>query len=185
MAPLSPFGSDELEVMLAADKISRDLNAPWTRRPAIIDLADKREYLRQCISGELAIKVKQHLRTYTTNSYACLIHLLRVAYAHLQATPQVKSAVLEIVYLTRSIMEDASALPVSMLWPLMMAAFEAGDEETQIWTIGSIEGVSSKVWNAMRTAGSVREIVKRQRCGQRADARTVMQEKFSQVFTIF
>jgi hypothetical protein len=85
-----PRGSvpDELEVMLAADKISRDLNALWTRRPAIIDLTDKSDQLRQYLSPGLAAKVEQHLRTYTANFHACFIHLQRVAYAHLRATPR-------------------------------------------------------------------------------------------------
>jgi hypothetical protein len=175
---------DELEVMLAADKISRDLNALWTRRPAIIDLADKGDQLRQYLSPALAVKVEQHLRTYTANFHACFIHLQRVAYAHLRATPQVKSAVKKIVHLTRLTAEDGHGLPVSMLWPLMMAACEAEDEETQGWIIGRIEGMEGSVGNAARTAGLVREIVKRQKSGQRADARTVMQETFGQVFAI-
>ncbi len=170
--------------MLAADKIMRDLNALWTRRPAIIDLADKSDQLRQYMSGGLAVKVEQHLRTYTANFYACFIHLQRVAYPHLRAIPQVKSAVARIVQLSRLTAEDGQALPVSMLWPLMMAGCEAEDEDTQGWIIGCIEGMKSKVGNAMRTAGLVREIVKRQRSGQRADARTVMQETFGQVFAI-
>jgi len=195
-----PRGSvpDELEVMLAADKISRDLNALWTRRPALLDLADKSDQLRQYLSRGLATKVEQHLRTYTANFHACFIHLQRVAYAHLRATPQVKEAVARIVHLTRLTVEETTsaggmapgenghvALPVSMLWPLMMAACEAEDEETSGWIIECIEGMeSSGVGNARRTAGLVREIVKRQRSGVRADARTVMQESFGQVFAI-
>lgn len=183
--------ADELEVMLAADKISRDLHALWTRRPALLDLADKSDQLRQYLSVDLATKVELHLRTYTAGFHACFIHLQRVAYAHLRATEQVKEAVGRIVHLTRLTVEEQTvgaghaALPVSMLWPLMMAACEAGDEETAEWIIECIEGMeSSGVGNARRTAGLVREIVRRQRGGVRADARTVMQESFGQVFAI-
>jgi hypothetical protein len=188
-----PRGSvaDELEVMLAADKISRDLNALWTRRPALLDLADKSDQLRQYLSANLATKVELHLRTYTAAFHACFIHLQRVAYAHLRATEQVKEAVGRIVHLTRLTVEEQTvgqghaALPVSMLWPLMMAACEAQDEGTAKWIIECIEGMeSSGVDNARRTAGLVREIVKRQRGGVRADATTVMQEIFGQVFAI-
>lgn len=175
---------DELEVMLAADKIVRDLNALWTRRPAIIDLADQREQLRQYMAPGLATKVEHHLRTYTANFYACFIHLQRVAYAHLQAILQVKPAVAKIAHLSRLTVEEGHALPVSMLWPLMMAACEAKEEETQNWIIECIEGMKSKVGNASRTAKLVREIVKRQKSGQRADARTVMHEAFGAVFAI-
>jgi hypothetical protein len=175
---------DELEVMLAADKILRDLNALWTRRPAIIDLADQREQLRQYIGSGLATRVEQHLRTYTANFYACFIHLQRVAYAHLQAISQVKPAVAKIADLSRLTVEEGHALPVSMLWPLMMAACEAKEEGTQGWIIECIEGMKSKVGNATRTAKLVREIIKRQKSGQRADARTVMHEAFGAVFAI-
>jgi hypothetical protein len=175
---------DELEVMLVADKIVRDLNALWTRRPAIIDLADQREQLRQYMASGLATRVEHHLRTYTANFYACFIHLQRVAYAHLQAISQVKPAVAKIAHLSRLTVEEGHALPVSMLWPLMMAACEAKEEETQSWIIECIEGMKSKVGNATRTAKLVREIVKRQKSGQRADARTVMHEAFGAVFAI-
>ncbi|KIV99819.1 uncharacterized protein PV09_08623 [Verruconis gallopava] len=175
---------DELEVMLAADKVIRDLNALWTRRPAIIDLADQREQLRQYLAPSLATKVEHHLRTYTANYYACFIHLQRVAYAHLKPISQIKTSVAKIVHLSRLTVDEGHALPVSMLWPLMMAACEAEDEETQNWIINCIEGMKSKVGNAMRTAKLVREIVKRQKSGQRADARTVMHEAFGAVFAI-
>ena len=174
---------DEMEVMLAADKIVRDLNALWTRRPAIIDLADQSDQLRQYMATSLATKIEHHLRTYTANFYACFIHLQRVAYAHLKAIEQVEGAVAKIVGLSRMMVEEGHALPVSMLWPLMMAACEAKEEETQGWIIGSIEGMS-KVGNAMKTARLVREIVGRQKSGQRADARTVMHEAFGEVFAI-
>jgi hypothetical protein len=175
---------DELEVMLASDKIVRDLNALWTRRPAIIDLADQKEQLRRYMSLTLATRVEHHLRTYTANFYACFIHLQRAAYARLEAISQVKPAVAKIVHLSRITIEEGHVLPVSMLWPLMMAACEADDEITQNTIINFIEGMGSKVGNAIRTANLVREIVKRQKSGQRADARTVMQEAFGEVFAI-
>ncbi|KAJ5979531.1 hypothetical protein N7501_002873 [Penicillium viridicatum] len=174
---------DELEVMLAAEKVIRDLNALWTRRPAIIDLADQGE-LQQYMAPGLATKVLHHLRTYTANFQACFIHLQRVAYAHLQAIPQIRPAVARIVSLSRMTLEEGQSLPVSMLWPLMMAACEAEEEDTQHWIIKCIDGMQTKVGNATRTAKLVRAIVERQKCGQRADARTVMHDTFEEVFAI-
>lgn len=175
---------DELEVMLAGDKIVRDLNALWTRRPAVIDLADQREQIRSYIGPTLATRIEHHLRTYTANFHACFIHLQRAVYARLDAISQIKPAVERIVHLSRMTVEEGHALPVSMLWPLMMAACEAGDENTQDTAIAFIEGMKSDVGNAMRTASLVREIVKRQKGGQRADARAVMHEAFGEVFAI-
>lgn len=174
---------DELEVMLAAEKVIRDLNALWTRRPAIIDLADQGE-LQQYMAPGLATKVLHHLRTYLANFQACFIHLQRVAYAHLQAIPQIRPAVARIVSLSRMTLEEGQSLPVSMLWPLMMAACEAEQEDTQHWIIKCIDGMEAKVGNATRTAKLVRAIVERQKCGQRADARTVMHDTFEEVFAI-
>ncbi|KAJ5624275.1 hypothetical protein N7510_000584 [Penicillium lagena] len=174
---------DELEVLLAADKIMRDLNALWTRRPAIIDLADQKG-LQQYIGSGLTTKVQHHLRTYTANFHACFIHLQRVAYAQLKSIPQIKPAVLKIVNLSRMTLEEGQSLPVSMLWPLMMAACEAEEEDTQSWIIECIEGMKVKVGNTSRTANLVREIIARQKSGQRADARTVMHEAFEGEFAI-
>lgn len=174
---------DELEVMLAAEKVVRDLNALWTRRPAIIDLADQGE-LQQYMAPALATKVLHHLRTYLANFQACFIHLQRVAYAHLQAIPQIKPAVARIVSLSRMTLEEGQSLPASMLWPLMMAACEAEQKDTQHWIIKCIDGMEAKVGNAARTAKLVRAIVERQKGGQRADARTVMHDTFEEVFAI-
>ncbi|KAL5335454.1 hypothetical protein BJX70DRAFT_375022 [Aspergillus crustosus] len=118
------------------------------------------------------------------NFQACFIHLQRVAYAHLQAIPQIRPAVARIVSLSRMTLEEGQSLPVSMLWPLMMAACEAEQEDTQRWIINCIDGMEAKVGNAARTAKLVRAIVKRQKCGQRADARTVMHDTFEEVFAI-
>lgn len=174
---------DELEVLLAADKIMRDLNALWTRRPAIIDLADQKG-LQQYIGSGLTTKIQHHLRTYTANFHACFIHLQRVAYAQLRSIPQIKPAVSKIVHLSLMTLEEGQSLPVSMLWPLMMAACEAEEEDTQSWIIECIEGMKVKVGNTTRTANLVREIVARQKSGQRADARSVMHEAFEGEFAI-
>ncbi|KAL3469742.1 fungal-specific transcription factor domain-containing protein [Aspergillus californicus] len=174
---------DELEVMLAAEKVLRDLNALWARRPAIIDLADQGELVQYMAPG-LATKVLHHLRTYMANFQACFIHLQRVAYAHLQAIPQIRPAVARIVGLSRMTLKEGQSLSVSMLWPLMMAACEAEQEDTRHWIINCIDGMEAKVGNATRTAKLVRAIVERQKCGQRADARTVMHDTFEEVFAI-
>jgi hypothetical protein len=174
---------DELEVMLAAKNLKQDLNALWARRPAIIDLAHDKN-IQKYIAPGLSNKVQHHLRTYTANFFACFIHLQRVAYPKLEAISEIDPAVTRIVQLTQMTLEEGQSLPVSMLWPLMMAACEAKGEDTQSWIIECIDGMQHQVGNAPRTAKLVREIVERQKGGQRADARTVMQESFGHVFAI-
>ncbi|KAK2768310.1 hypothetical protein FQN54_000163 [Arachnomyces sp. PD_36] len=177
--------ADEFDVMLTADKIVKDLGTLWTRRPAIVDLADKGDKLRQHLAPDLAVKIEQNLRTYSANFYACYIHLQRVAYTHLPLTPQAKRAIDKIIRLVRLSVSEGRALPVSMLWPLMMASCEVDDAETREWLIQRIEGMKSSVGNASRTGRLVREIVKKQsQEGKRADARGVMHELFGSVFAI-
>lgn len=177
--------ADEFDVMIAADKIVKDLGTLWTRRPAIVDLADKGDQIRQHLAPDLAVKIEQNLRTYNANFYACYIHLQRVAYTHLPLTPQAKRAVDKIVRLIRLSVSEGRALSVSMLWPLMMASCEVDDVETREWLIQRIEGMRSSVGNASRTGRLVREIVKKQtQEGKRADARGVMHELFGSVFAI-
>jgi hypothetical protein len=92
----------------------------------------------------------------------------------------------KIVELVRLCEDDGIALSVAMLWPLMMAGVEVEDAGDREWVIGVIEGMKSRIGNAVRTARLVREICGRQRAGEgrRADARTVMQEVFGTVFAI-
>ncbi|KAL1983331.1 hypothetical protein VTN96DRAFT_10472 [Rasamsonia emersonii] len=177
--------ADEFEVMCAADKIVKDLGALWTRRPAIIDLADKGDQLRQHLSQDLAAKIEQNLRTYCANFYACYIHLQRVAYVHLPSTPQAKRALDKIIHFARLSVNEGRTLSISMMWPLMMAGCECEDSETREWIIQCIEGMKGSVSNASRTAQLVREVVRRQQKeGKRQNARAVMQELFGTVFAI-
>lgn len=174
---------DELEVMLAAKKLKQDLHALWARRPAIIDLAIGGE-LQKYVARDLSTKLQHHLRTYAANFFACFIHLQRVAYTNLQGISEIDSSVTKVIQLSRITLEEGQSLPVSMLWPLMMAACEAKDEDLQLWIIECIDGMQNQVGNAPKTAKLVREIVERQKAGQRADARTVMQESLGHVFAI-
>ncbi|KAL1962544.1 hypothetical protein VTN77DRAFT_9419 [Rasamsonia byssochlamydoides] len=177
--------ADEFKVMCAADKIVKDLGALWTRRPAIIDLADKGDQLRQHLSPELALKIEQNLRTYCANFYACYIHLQRVAYVHLPSTPQAKRALDKIIHLVRLSVIEGRTLSISMMWPLMMAGCDCEDSETREWIIQHIESMSGTVGNASRTAQLVREVVRKQlKEGKRQNARAVMQELFGTVFAI-
>lgn len=156
--------------MLASDKTVRDLNTLWMQRPAILDLADQKEQRHRYMSLTLTTRVEHHLRIYTANFYARFIHLELAIYARLEAISQVKPAVAKIVRFSQITIEEGHLLPATMLWPLMMAACEAGDEITQNTIINFIEEMGSKVGNAIRTVNLVREIVKRQKSGQRADA---------------
>jgi hypothetical protein len=183
-----PRGSvpDEIEVMQAAQKIISDLDALWSRRPAIIDLVYQHPAIQTHLSTSLSKKLQQNLRTYVANFHACYVHLQRVAYPTLPTTPETRTAVSKIVELVRLCEDDGIALSVAMLWPLMMAGVEVEDAGDREWVIGVIEGMKSRIGNAVRTARLVREICGRQRAGEgrRADARTVMQEVFGTVFAI-
>lgn len=144
--------------MTAGQAIVKDLQALWKRRPETIDLLDQHAKLRLCLSEMLASKLQEHLWTYCANYYACFIHLQRAAYAHLPATEQVKESVREIIRLVRLAEQSQKELPVSMLWPLMMAGCEVEDVETRHWIISTIDNMSSKIGNASRTAKLVHEI---------------------------
>jgi hypothetical protein len=177
--------ADEFEVMCAADKIVKDLGALWTRRPAIIDLADKGDQLRQHLSQDLALKIEQNLRTYSANFYSCYIYLQRVAHIHLPLTPQAKRALYKIIHLVEISVQEGRTLSISMMWPLMMAACECKDSETREWLIQRIEGMRCSVGNVSRTAKLVREVVHKQlKEGKRQNARAVMLEVFGTVFAI-
>ena len=185
-----PRGSvaDELEVMTAAEQIVKDLDALWARRPEILDFAAQdNEVLGKYLSPRITNNVESHLRTYVANFYACFVHIQRAAYPYLDTTAKTSLAVQRIIALVRlcSRQGDLARLSVSMLWPLMMAGCEVGDVETREWLISVVDGMSERIGNAARTARLIREICRRQsERGQRADARTVMQEIFGTIFAI-
>jgi hypothetical protein len=177
--------ADELEVMQAAQEILDDLDKLWSRRPAILNLAnDQHDQLVRHLSARLAKNVQTNLRTYVANFYACFVHVQRALVPHLPTTPQTSEAVERIVDLVRLCERDQVKLSVSMLWPLMMAGCEAPDAATRSWLIGTVEAMNGGLGNTARTAKLIREICRRQESGHRADARTVMQDIFGTIFAI-
>ncbi|KAK0387215.1 hypothetical protein NLU13_5528 [Sarocladium strictum] len=179
---------DETEVMAIASDIRRDYRRLYQQMHPVLEQAISGSLNPPLLSASLAASVARKCRIAMANYYAIPIHLHRVAYRHLPRSADVQNAINVLRQLThemRDALADDEALPVNMLWPLLMWGSEEDSAEQRAWIIQAIRQMENSVSNAGITADVLEELWRRQDgSGQRGDIRTVMHETFNSCFAI-
>ncbi|KAF2737836.1 hypothetical protein EJ04DRAFT_532789 [Polyplosphaeria fusca] len=171
---------DETEVMALAAQISKDLHALYGQRPALMDHAVAGDLTEKHLARNLAVALTRSFRTYLANYYASFLHLHRVAYVQYPKTKDVSSAIANIKRLAHLMAETNEALPVNILWPLLMWGCEEDNPDERRWILDSIRGLETIATNAKSTADLLEEVQRRQDEGKRrVDVRSVSQEFFA------
>jgi hypothetical protein len=127
---------DETEVMNIAARISKDLKTLYESRPPLMDYAVSGKLTSAHVSPHLAATITRVFRTYLSNFYASRVHLHRVAYKALPLSGETSEALAAIKNLTKlmvNFQEDVEALPVNMLWPLLMLGSEEQNLDEREW----------------------------------------------------
>ncbi|KAH6692315.1 fungal-specific transcription factor domain-containing protein [Plectosphaerella plurivora] len=180
---------DETEVMNVAAEIAADLRSLHDQRPPLMDYAVAGRLTERHVSAHLAFAITRSFRTYLSNYYASKVHLHRVAYKTLPLTREALDALASIRRLARRLVADLAApddaLPVNMLWPLLMLGVEEQDPEEKAWIRAQILRMEKVASNARITAQVLEEVQARQDAARaRMDIRSVMIAVFNSVFAI-
>ncbi|RAO71754.1 uncharacterized protein BHQ10_007766 [Talaromyces amestolkiae] len=198
---------DETEVMIIAQKISKDIKALWHQRPSLMDHAVACKLVPPLLSPSLANTLSRALMVCYANYHASFVHLHRVAYKNLPRTPDVETALCAIQEVTENLMRtphsiqdmattntiepvseltsSSPPLPINMLWPLLMLGVESDDVHQRAWVVAAMKSMESIVSNAGITADVLEEVIRRQdEAGQRMDIRQVMHDTFTRAFAI-
>ena len=179
---------DETEVMNIGASIAADLRALYDQRPPLMDFAVAGKLTAPHVSQNLAFTITRAFRTYLANYNASKIHLHRVAYKTLPLTREASDALENIRNLTRQLVNDMTeddALPVNMLWPLLMLGVEEHDPSERAWISLLIIKMEKVAGNARITAQVLEEVQKRQDAASaRMDIRSVMHAVFNAAFAI-
>ncbi|GAM36072.1 C6 finger domain protein [Talaromyces pinophilus] len=197
---------DETEVMIIAQKISKDIKALWHQRPALMDHAVACKLVPPLLSPSLANTLSRALMVCYANYHASFVHLHRVAYKNLPRTPDLETALRAIQEVTENLMRTphsiadttttnsiepvsdftpCSPLPINMLWPLLMLGVESDDVHQRAWVVAAMKSMEGIVSNAGITADVLEEVIRRQdEAGQRMDIRQVMHDTFTRAFAI-
>ncbi|GAM90416.1 hypothetical protein ANO11243_084590 [Dothideomycetidae sp. 11243] len=171
---------DETEVMAIAEQISIDLKALNGQRPALMDHCIAGNLTEKHLARDLAAALTRSFRTYLANYYASFIHLHRVAYVQYPKTDGVNEAIENISKLSHSMAEGDEALPVNLLWPLMMWGCEEESVTERQWILDSIRSLEDIATNAKVTADLLEEVQRRQdQAKRRIDVRSVSHECFA------
>lgn len=179
---------DETEVMALAAQIQKDNHKLYRHRHPLLDLAVMGKLEAPLLAQSLAERVTTSSRVALSNYHATFIHLHRVAYRHLPRTTEVHNAINVIRQTTHSMVKAQGpddALPVNMLWPLLMWGSEEENLEERAWIVSIIRAMSKSVSNAGITADVIQNVWQRQdESGQRVDIRTVMHDTVNSCFAI-
>ncbi|KAL1845645.1 hypothetical protein Plec18170_009632 [Paecilomyces lecythidis] len=179
---------DEIEVMNIGTSIAADLRTLYKQRPLLMDYAVAGKLTAPFVSAHLASAVTRAFRTYLSNYYASRIHLHRVAYKTLPLTREATEALIQIRRLARLIVETLDtdeALPVNMLWPLLMLGSEEHNTQERAWITAQILRMEKVAGNAKITAQVLEEVQARQDSTKsRVDIRSVMHAIFNSSFAI-
>lgn len=181
---------DETEVMNTGASIAADLRALYEQRPPLMDIAAAGKLTPPHVSAHLAAVVTRAFRTYLSNYYASKVHLHRVAYKAFPLTAEAADAVAHIRRLAGLLAEgldrEDDALPVNMLWPLLMLGSEQDpDPEERAWVMAQILRMERVAGNAQITAQVLEEVQARQDAAKaRVDIRSVMHAIFNRCFAI-
>ncbi|KAI9155128.1 Lysine biosynthesis regulatory protein LYS14 [Paramyrothecium foliicola] len=179
---------DETEVMNIGAGIATDLRSLYDQRPPLMDYAVAGKLIQPHISAHLAFVITRAFRTYLSNYYACKVHLHRVAYKTLPLTKEASDALNQIRKLARHIVAETDtedALPVNLLWPLLMLGVEEQDPEERVWIKAQMLRMERVAGNARITAQVLEEVQARQDAAKmRMDIRSVMHAVFNSCFAI-
>lgn len=187
---------DETEVMNTGKSIVADLRTLYEQRPSLMDFAVAGKLTPPHVSAHLAFVITRAFRTYLSNYFASKIHLHRVAYKAFPLTTEAQDALDQIRRLTRLIVEGldhGDALPVNMLWPLLMLGSEEQDPDERAWIHTQILRMEKVAGNARITAQVLEEVQARQDKARRenpnennwrVDIRSVMHAIFNRCFAI-
>lgn len=187
---------DETEVLNMGKAIAADLRTLYDQRPPLMDLAVAGRLTPPHVSAHLAFVVTRAFRTYLSNYFASKIHLHRVAYKTFPLTREAHDALEQMRALTRLVVEGldhGDALPVNMLWPLLMLGSEEQDPEERAWIHAQILRMEKVAGNAKITAQVLEEVQARQDQARRdhpnennwrVDIRSVMHAIFNRCFAI-
>lgn len=187
---------DETEVMNMGKAIAADLRTLYDQRPPLMDFAVAGKLTPPHVSAHLAFVITRAFRTYLSNYFASKIHLHRVAYKMFPLTSEAHDALDQIRCLTRLIVEGldhGDALPVNMLWPLLMLGSEEQDPAERKWINTQILRMEKVAGNAKITAQVLEEVQARQDKARhdspnennwRVDIRSVMHAIFNRCFAI-
>jgi hypothetical protein len=179
---------DETEVMIMADRISKDLRTLYENRPALMDYAVAGRLTPAHVSANLAATITRAFQTYLSNFYASRIHLHRVAHKTLPLTTETSEALATIKNLAKVMVEsssDGESLPVNMLWPLLMLGSEEHNQIEREWIKTQILSMEKVATNAKITAQVLEKVQARQDATQaRVDIRSVMHDIFDSSFAI-
>jgi hypothetical protein len=179
---------DEIEVMNIGAGIAADLRTLYEQRPPLMDYAVAGKLIQPHISAHLAFVITRAFRTYLSNYYACKVHLHRVAYKTLPLTKEASDALEQIRKLARDIVAETDteeALPVNLLWPLLMLGVEEQDPEERMWIKAQMTRMERVAGNARITAQVLEEVQARQDAAKmRMDIRSVMHAVFNSCFAI-
>ncbi|KAH8646850.1 fungal-specific transcription factor domain-containing protein [Xylariales sp. PMI_506] len=179
---------DETEVMSIAAGISKDLRSLYDTRPPLMDYAVAGELTVAHVSANLALTITRAFRTYVANYHASKVHLHRVAYKTLPLARETCEALETIRRLARTMAEglgEQEALPVNMLWPLLMLGSEESDLQEREWIKGHILRMEKVATNARITAQVLEEVQARQDAAKaRVDIRSIMHAIFDSCFAI-
>jgi hypothetical protein len=179
---------DETEVMNIGASIAADLRALYDQRPPLMDYAVAGKLKEPHISARLSFVLGRAFRTYLSNYYASKVHLHRVAYKTLPLTREATEALDQIRKLakqTEAGLDPDDALPVNMLWPLLMLGVEEKDASEKAWIKAQMLRMERVAGNARITAQVLEEVQARQDAAKtRMDIRSVMLEVFNSFFAI-
>ncbi|KAK2767700.1 hypothetical protein FQN54_003858 [Arachnomyces sp. PD_36] len=176
---------DETEVMSIAAGISDDLKSLYDQRPALMDHAVAGRLSSKHLAESLVPVITRSFRTYLANYYASFIHLHRVAYKHLPRTSEVDHALSMIKHLVKLMSQSQEALPVNIIWPLLMLGSEEENIEDRQWILEIIRGLEHVATNASITSDVLEEVQRRQdQAKERTDIRQVMQDTHNSSFAI-
>lgn len=179
---------DETEVMNIGASIAADLRTLYEQRPPLMDYAVAGKLREPHVSAHLAFVITRAFRTYLSNYYASKVHLHRVAYKTLPLTREASDALDQIRKLARQMVSDMDpedALPVNMLWPLLMLGVEEQDPGEKAWLKSQILRMECVAGNARITAQVLEEVQSRQDAAKaRMDIRSVMLAVFNSTFAI-
>jgi hypothetical protein len=179
---------DETEVMNMGTTIASDLRALYDQRPLLMDYAIAGKLTPPHVSAHLASNITRAFRTYLSNYYASKLHLHRVAYKMFPLTQEAIDAMAQIRRLATLITEglDAEdAMPVNMLWPLLMLGSEENRDDERAWIKTQILRMEKVAGNAKITAQVLEEVQARQDASKsRVDIRSVMLAIFNSSFAV-
>ncbi|KAL5425671.1 hypothetical protein PMIN04_002447 [Paraphaeosphaeria minitans] len=179
---------DETEVMNIAARISKDLWELYETRPPLMDFAIAGKLTTPHVSENLATTITTSFRSYLANFHASRIHLHRVAYKSLPLTNEASKALRSIRNLAKLMekgLSEHEALPVNMLWPLLMLGSEEHSQTERAWIKEQIMRMEKVATNARITAQVLEEVQTRQdESKTRVDIRSVMHSIFDSCFAI-